>query len=83
MMHALMHWSFVILAGLVLIVRAGKVGAGAAMKDPVALLSLALTLFFVRGVTPSSTTFTLLVFGITWVILLYVLYLQVRGNRYS
>ena len=80
LMHVLMHWSFVILSGLLLIVRAAKIGFGRALGDPVALLTLALTLFFVRGVVPSSTAFSLVVFGTTWLILLYVLYLQLRGR---
>ena len=81
LMHTLMHWSFVVLAGLLLIVRVAKVGLAPALRDPVALLSVALTLFFVRGVVPSSTAFSLVVFGLTWVILACVLYMQLRGDR--
>jgi hypothetical protein len=80
-MHALMHWSFVILAGLLLVIRVGKIGLGSAFRDPVALLSLALTLFFVRGVVPSSTSFSLAVFTLTWLILVYVIVTQLRGER--
>lgn len=81
LMHALMHWSFVVLAALLLIVRVARVGIARALRDPVALLSVALTLFFVRGVVPSSTSFSLVVFGLTGVILAYVLYMQLRGER--
>jgi hypothetical protein len=80
MMHALMHWSFVILAALILIVRVAKIGLGRAVADPIALLSVALTAFFVRAVVPSSTSFSLAVFALTWIILAYVLYTQVRGQ---
>jgi hypothetical protein len=80
-MHALMHWSFVILAGLLLVIRVGKIGLGSAFRDQVALLSLALTLFFVRGVVPSSTSFSLVVFTLTWLILVYVIVMQVSGER--
>ena len=80
LMHALMHWSFVVLAALLLMVRVARSGIARALRDSVALLSVALTLFFVRGVVPSSTSFSLVVFGLTWVILAYVLYMQLRGE---
>lgn len=81
LMHALLHWSLVVLAGLLLIVRVIKTGLAPALRDPVALLSFALTLFFVRGVVPSSTALSLVVFGLTGVILVCVLYMQLRGDR--
>jgi len=73
--HALVHWGLLVLAALTLIARVARIGVARALGDPAALLSLVLTLAFLRGAARLPTFLSLAIIAVTFVVLVYVLLL--------
>lgn len=78
--HALVHWGLVVLAALILIASVAKIGVARALGDPVALLSLVLTLAFLRGAAHLPTFLSLAIIAVTFIVLVYVLVLGRRAK---
>lgn len=81
--HALAHWGLLVLAALILIASVARMGIGRALGDPAALLSLVLTLAFLRAAAHLPASLSLAILTITFILLVYVLVLVGRGVKGS
>ncbi len=81
--HALVHWGLVVLAALILIASVARIGIARAFGDPAALLSLVLTLAFVRGAAHLPVSLSLAILAVTFILLVYVLVLVARRAKGS
>ncbi len=81
--HALVHWGLVVLAALIFIASVARIGIARALGDPAALLSLVLTLAFVRGAARLPVSLSLAILAVIFILLVYVLVQVGRGAKGS